>query len=263
MPRPLWSGAISFGLVNVPVRLYTATREHRLHFHYVHETDSSPIGYQKVCKAEDKPVPDDEVVKAFELARGEFVHVSDEDFERARGERHRTIDILDFVPAEEIDPIYFAKTYYLGPAEDAGKVYSLFLRALGDSGLMAVATFVLRDKEHLGGLRVLGKLLALEQLYWSDEVLPTGELEGTRARVGKDELELARQLIEGNSTSWKPERYTDTYERELKKAIEARRKREGVHEAPAEPEAETYDLMEALRASVAASGKRKQRRAAA
>jgi DNA end-binding protein Ku len=263
MRRPLWSGAISFGLVNVPVRLYSATREHRLHFHYVHEIDSSPIGYQKICKAEEKPVPDDEVVKAFELAKGEFVHLSDEDFERARGERHRTIDILDFVPAEEIDPIYFAKTYYLGPVDEAEKVYSLFSRALGDSGLMAVATFVLRDKEHLGGLRVLGKLLALEQLYWSDEVLETDGLAGTRARVSKDELELARKLIEGNTTSWKPERYTDTYERELKKAIEARRKGEGVHEAPSEPEAETYDLMEALRASVQQSGKRKRRRAAA
>jgi DNA end-binding protein Ku len=263
MPRPLWSGAISFGLVNVPVRLYSAVREHRLHFHYVHEPDSSPIGYQKVCKAEDKPVPDGEVVKAFELAKGEYVHLSDEDFERARGERHKTIDILDFVPAEEIDPIFFAKTYYLGPGEDADKVYSLFLRALGDSGLMAVATFVLRDKEHLGGLRVLGKVLALEQLYWSDEVLSTDQIAGTRARVGKDELELAQRLIEGKTTAWKPERYTDTYERELKKAIEARRKGEGVHEAPAEPEAETYDLMEALRASVGASGKRRRKRAAA
>lgn len=263
MPRPLWSGAISFGLVNVPVRLYPAVREHRLHFHYVHEPDSSPIGYQKVCKAEEKPVPDDEVVKAFELAKGEYVHLADEDFERARGERHRTIDILDFVPAAEIDPIYFAKTYYLAPAEDAEKVYSLFLRALGESGLMAVATFVLRDKEHLGGLRVLGKLLVLEQLYWSDEVLATDELEARSARVGKDELALARRLIEGNTTSWKPDRYTDTYERELRKAIEARRKGEGVHEAPPEPEAETYDLMEALRASVEASGKRKRRRAAA
>src|SRR5205807_5264404 len=135
---------------------------------------------------------------------------TDEDFEHARAERHRTIDIRDFVPVEDIDPIYFAKTYYLGPVDDAEKVYSLFSRALEESGLMAVATFVLRDKEHLAGLRVLGKVLALEQLYWADEVLASNELAGTRARVGKEELALARQLIEGKTTSWKPERYTDT-----------------------------------------------------
>jgi DNA end-binding protein Ku len=264
MPRPLWSGAISFGLVNVPVRLYPAVREHRLHFHYLHAPDSSPIGYQKICKAEEKTVPDDEVVKAFELAKGRYVHLTDEDFEHARGERHRTIDIRDFVPAEEIDPIYFAKTYFLGPTEGSEKVYSLFLRALEESRLMAVATFVLRDKEHLGGLRVLGKVIALEQLYWADEVLATDEIEAKRARLGKDELELARRLIEGRTTSWKPERYTDTYERELRKAIEARRKGEGVREAPETGEGdETYDLMEALRASVEASGKRPRRRAAA
>ena len=248
----------------MPVRLYSAVREHRLQFHYVHEPDSSPIGYQKICKAEEKPVPDDEVVKAFELAKGEYVYLSDEDFERARGERHRTIDIRDFVPAEEIDPIFFAKTYYLGPAEGSEKVYSLFLRALGDSGLMAIASFVLRDKEHLGGLRVLGKVLALEQLYWADEVLAPDEIESSRTRVGKEELALARQLIERGMTSWKPERYTDTYERELRKTIQARRRGDEVHEAPEEPEGgETFDLMEALRASVAASGKRRRGRTAA
>jgi DNA end-binding protein Ku len=263
MPRAIWSGSIVFGLVNVPARLYSAIEEHKLHFSLVHEKDGSPIGYRKVCKKEDKEVPDGEIVKAFELEKGEWVYMEDEDFEAARVEGYKTIEIVDFVPYEQIDPIFFAKTYYLGPGEDADKVYSLFLRALGDSGLMAVATFVLRDKEHLGGLRVLGKVLALEQLYWSDEVLSTDQIAGTRARVGKDELELAQRLIEGKTTAWKPERYTDTYERELKKAIEARRKGEGVHEAPAEPEAETYDLMEALRASVEASGKRRRKRAAA
>ena len=123
MPRPLWSGSISFGLVHVPVRMFSAVREHKLHFHLVHEKDSSPIGYQKVCKAEGKPVPDDEVVKAFEHRRGEYVFMNDEDFENAQVEGYKSIDVTDFVPAEEIDPIFFAKTYYLGPGNGAEKVY--------------------------------------------------------------------------------------------------------------------------------------------
>ena len=264
MPRALWSGSISFGLVNVPVRLYSATRDHKAHFHYVHAPDSSPIGYQKVCKAEGKPVEDDEVVKAFEVSKGEYVVVDDEDFERARGERERIIEILDFVPAEEIDPIYFAKTYYLGAAEGGEKVYSMFHRALADSDLTAVAKFELRDRQHLGGLRVHGKVLALEQLYFADEVLPTGEIEVAAVRVGKEELALARQLIEGNATVWKPERYRDTYEQELRKAIEDKRKSGEAREAPAAADegegAEVHDLMAALRASVEQSSKRRRRK---
>ena len=116
MPRPLWSGSISFGLVHVPVRMYSAVREHKLQFHLVHEKDSSPIGYQKICKAEGKPVPDDEVVKAFEYRKGKYVFMDDEDFQQAQVEGYKAIDVTDFVPAEEIDPIYFAKTYFLAPA---------------------------------------------------------------------------------------------------------------------------------------------------
>ncbi len=264
MPRPLWSGSISFGLVNVPVRLYPATREHKAHFHFVHEPDSSPIGYQKICKAEDAPVPDDEVVKAFEIKKGEFIYLEDEDFEHARGEQRRTIEILDFVPAEEIDPIYFAKTYYLGPADGGEKVYSLFLRALGDSELMAVAKFVLRDRQHLGGLRVYDRILALEQLYFADEVLPAADLVSAKSRLGKEELALARQVIEAGTRSWEPKRYKDTYEAELRKVIEAKRKGEGVREAPAAAqEADVHDLMAALRASVEQAPKRRRRKRAA
>ncbi len=264
MPRSLWSGSISFGLVNVPARIYPAVREHKLHFHYVHAPDSSPIGYQKICKAEDKPVPDDEVVKAFEVADGEFVYVDDEDFEQARGAQLKTIDILDFVPRDEIDPLYFAKTYYLGPVEGSEHVYALFLRALDESGLVAVAKFVLRDRQHLAALRVHGKVIALEQLYFGDEILATNEIETSGQRVAKDELELARRLIEANATTWKPDRYEDTYEVELRAAIEAKRKGEGVHEAPAEEtEEEVPDLMAALRASVEQSSKKRRRRRAA
>jgi DNA end-binding protein Ku len=129
VPRAIWSGTISFGLVNIPVRMYSAIEEHKLHFHWLHQKDDSPIGYQKICKREDKPVPDDEVVKAFEFKKGEFVYMDDEDFEAAKVEGYKTIDIGDFVPYAEIDPIYFARTYYLGPQDGGEKVYSLFVRA--------------------------------------------------------------------------------------------------------------------------------------
>ena len=144
MPRSIWSGSISFGLVNVPVRLYSAVQEHKLRFHFVHEKDSSPIGYEKICKKEGKPVPDDEIVKAFEFEKGEYVYVTNEDFEAAAGPAYRTIDIKDFVPADEIDPIYFERTYYLGPAEGAEKVYALLVRAMERAGLSAISTYVPR-----------------------------------------------------------------------------------------------------------------------
>ena len=147
MPRSLWSGSISFGLVNVPVRLYSAVKEHKLQFHFVHEKDNSPIGYEKICKKENKPVPDDEIVKAFEFDKGEYVFMEEEDFQASKVEGYKAIDIVDFVPYEDIDPIYFAKTYYLGPGEGAEKVYSLLVRALEDTDLVAIAKFVMRERQ--------------------------------------------------------------------------------------------------------------------
>src|SRR5512133_2471304 len=130
MARSLWSGSIAFGLVNVPVRLYSAVSEHKLQFHLVHEKDESPIGYEKVCKKEDRPVPDDESVKAFEYAKGKYVHMEEEDFAAAKVEGYKTIDVEAFVRYEEIDPIYFAKTYYVGPEDGGERVYALLARAM-------------------------------------------------------------------------------------------------------------------------------------
>ena len=130
MPRAIWSGSISFGLVNVPVRMYSAIDEQELHFHLLHTKDDSRIGYEKVCKKEGKPVPDDEIVKAYEFEDGEYVYLTEEDFEAAEGEVFRTIDVSDFVSYEEIDSIYFERTYYLGPADGADKVYSLLVKAI-------------------------------------------------------------------------------------------------------------------------------------
>ena len=254
MPRSIWSGAISFGLVNVPVRLYPAVREHALHFHLVHERDNSPIGYQKICKKEQMPVPDDEVVKAFEYRDGEYVFMSDEDFERAQGEKTRTIDVLDFVPQEQIDPIFFAKTYYAGPADGAERVYALFVHALADSQLVGIAKLVLRDRQRLVALRVREGVITIEQLHFADEIANEGEIRPSGQRVGKQELELARQLVESTTTVWKPERYKDTYRDELRRAIESKqkagKKRRAPELEPAEEPERAPDLLEALRQSL-------------
>jgi len=255
VPRAIWSGAITFGLVNVPVRMYSAISEHKLHFHWVHKQDESPIGYQKICKLEDKPVPDDEVVKAFEFEPGEYVFMEDEDFEAARVEGYKTIDISDFVPYEQIDPIYFARTYYLGPQEGTEKVYSLLTRAMEDSGLAAIAKFVMRDRQNLGCLRIRDGVITLEQLYFADEIRDLEEIKPPAARVSKEELAMAEQLIDNFSGDFKPEKYHDTYRDALCEVIRAKRKGKQVHRAPETEEAPPPDLLEALRASIAAAGR--------
>src|SRR5687767_7354224 len=161
MPRAIWSGTISFGLVSVPVRMYSAIDESDLRFHLVHEPDGGRIGYQKICKAEDEPVPDDEIVKAYEAAKDELVVLTDEDFAAVKAEGIKTIDISDFVPYEEIDPIYFERTYYLGPAEGGEKVYSLLRKAMEETGLAAIGKYVMRDKQHLGCLRIRDGVITL------------------------------------------------------------------------------------------------------
>jgi DNA end-binding protein Ku len=254
MPRAIWSGAISFGLVNVPVQMFSAIAEHKLHFRLVHEKDESPIGYQKICKLEDKPVADDEVVKAFELEPGEFVLMEDEDFEAARVEGYKTIEITDFVPYEQIDPIYFARTYYLAPGEGGEKVYGLLVRAMEDTKLAGIAKYVMRDRQYLGALRVREGAITLEQMYFADEIRPLDELEPAKASVSKEELAMAEQLIENFAGDFEPEKYKDTYRDALCEIIRAKRAGKEVHHAPDTEEAAPPDLLEALRASIEASG---------
>jgi DNA end-binding protein Ku len=259
MPRALWSGSISFGLVNVPIRMYTAVSEHKLHFHLVHEKDSSPIGYEKICKKEGKRVPDDEIVKAFEYRKGELVFMADEDFEAARVEGYRSIDITDFVPYEDIDPIYFAKAYYLGPDKGAEHVYALLVKAMEESGLAGIAKFVMRDRQNLGCLRVRDGVLTLEQMYFADEVRPVEEIAPPQdVELDERELTMARQLIDAFAGDFEPEKYTDTYRDTLCEIIKAKREGEEIVTEPkAEPEQPT-DLMAALRASIAAAQGRRE-----
>jgi DNA end-binding protein Ku len=260
MPRALWTGSISFGLVNVPVRLYSAVSEHKLQFHFVHEKDEGPIGYQKICKLEEKPVPEKEIVKAFEYRKGEYIYMEDEDFEAARVEGYKTIEITDFVPYDQIDPIYFAHTYYAGPQEGAEKVYSLLVKAMEDSELAASAKVVMRDRQSLGALRVREGTITLEQLHFADEVRSAKEIRPRLTRVEKRELEMAQQLIDNFSGDWKPEQYKDTYRDALCEVIEAKRKGKEIHIAAQPEEEEPTDLMAALRASLEAHQRQRGRK---
>jgi DNA end-binding protein Ku len=262
MPRAIWSGTISFGLVSVPVRMFAAVSEHKLHFNLLHREDESPIGYEKVCKLEDKAVPDSEIVKAYEIAKGEFVYVEDEDFEAARAEGGHSFEIEQFVPIEQIDPIYFEHSYHLAPQDGGEKVYALLVKAMEDAGLAGVGTFVMRDREYLGCLRIRDGVITLERMYFADEIRPTDDLRPSGARVNKKELEMAISLIERFRGEFDPSRYTDTYTERLLDVIRRKRKGEEVHAAPeVEPE-EAPDLMEALRASLEAHTKAAPKRKA-
>jgi len=264
-PRALWTGTITFGLVNVPVRIYSAVHQHKLDFHLVHEKDDSPIGYQKICKLEEKPVPNDEIVKAYEFKKGEFVQLTDEDFEAVQVEGQHSIDLVDFVPYEDIDPAFFAHTYLVGPQDGAEKTYALLVRAMEDSGLAGIGKFVMRSRQYLGCLRVREGTLTLEQLYFADEVdPPAGIVPNRLPSVAKKELDMALTLIDGFAGEWKPEKYVDTYTEALRDVVKAKRRGKDVHELrePVDEEAPP-DLMEALRLSIEQSQKSRRSKPAA
>lgn len=252
MARAIWSGSISFGLLNVPVKMYSAVQEHRLHFRYVHETDGSPIGYAKFCKAEDRPVPDSEIVKAFDY-EGEMIPMRDEDFETAAAEEsHRSIDIRDFVQISEIDPIYFERTYFLAADEGAEKPYALLTRAMQECGSAAIAKIVMRDRQHLACLRASDGVLVLERMHFADEVRPAAEHRPDAGEPEERQLEMARSLIGELAADFDPGQYEDSYRDALCEIIESKREGEAI-EPPPEPEEEERapDLMSALEASLA------------
>ena len=232
MPRAIWSGTISFGLVNVPVRMYSAIEEKDLHFHLIHEPDGGRIGYQKFCKKEEKLVPDDEIVKAFEISKDKLVVLTDEDFEAVKAEGVKSIEISDFVPYEEIDPIYFDRTYFLGPQDGAEKVYALLREAMEQTGLAAIGKYVMRERQHLGCLRVRDGVIALEKMFFHDEIRPSTDLAPGKRKVPKAELELATALIEQFTGKFEPEKYEDTYRKALLAVVRAKQKGKTIRPPP-------------------------------
>jgi DNA end-binding protein Ku len=230
--------------------MYSAIAEHDLDLHLVHRKDGSRIGYRKWCKEEDEPVPDDEIVKAYEVD-GDLVFLEPDDFAAAEVEGYKTIEILAFVAADELDPIYFERSYFLGPQESGEKVYALLVRAMEDAGLVGVVRYVFHDREQLGALRVRDGVLVLARLHYADEIRATdGVLPERRAKVDERELEMALELVRRFEGEFDPSEFEDTYRERLLEIVEQKRKGGKVTAAkPEEPEAPP-DLLEALRESI-------------
>ena len=256
--RAIWSGTISFGLVSVPVRMYTATESKELRFHFLDRRDMSPIGYEKVSKESGKAVPPDEIVRGFEIQKGQYVPIDDEDLDRLDVELTHSIDICDFVDLDEIDPIYFRKAYYLLPQEGAEKPYRLLVRALDETGKVGIAKVVIRNKQHLAALRSYDGRLVLETMYYADEIRQPEAVDGS-AQVRKPEVEMAKSLVENLSSEFDPEKYDDTYRKELLDLIKAKAKGRDLPEPKEEDEGEVIDLMAALRESVEQTTKQRRK----
>jgi DNA end-binding protein Ku len=254
--RSIWKGAISFGLVTIPVKLYSATEEKDVSFHQVHRDDGGRIRYKRVCQIDGDEVPYSDIAKGYELSSGEVVVLTDEDFADLPLTTSRTIDVLEFVPLEQVDPIYFAKSYYLEPDAAGAKPYVLLREALETSGRVALVKVALRQRESLATLRVRDGVFVLEMMLWPDEVREAefGFLDDD-IDVRQQELTMAQSLIDTLSGDFHPEQYSDNYREALQALIEAKVEGREVVQ-PAEPAGDTgtvVDLMAALRASVEAA----------
>jgi DNA end-binding protein Ku len=235
--------------------MYTATESKELKFHFLDKRDMAPIGYDKVNKETGESVAPDDIIRGFEVDKGRFVELTDEDIDRLDVELTHSIDICDFVSIDEIDPLYFRKGYYLLPQEGAEKPYRLLVRALEETGRAAIAKVVIRNKQHLAAIRAVNDTLVLETMYFADEVRQPEE--APKPQVRTPEVEMAKTLIENLAAKWDPERYHDRYRTELLDLLEQKAKGRPLPEPKAEEGGEVVDLMEALRQSVAATQKKR------
>jgi DNA end-binding protein Ku len=260
MPRSIWRGAISFGLVNVPVKLYSAVSKKTVRFNQLHEKDNQRIQMKRWCPEEDEEIPYEEIVKGYEISPDKYVVITPEELEGLDPKKTRTIDIEDFVSLDEIDPLYYDHPYYLVPDTGAAKPYKLLLSALQESNKVAIARVVIRSKEYLTAIRPADGVLTLETMLFSDELIPTDQLDelpDEDVKATQREVQMAKQLIESLTTEFDPTKYRDTYREQVLALIE--RKAEGeeivIETAPEEP-AKVPDLMAALEASLAAAKKK-------
>jgi DNA end-binding protein Ku len=257
MARALWKGSIAFGLVNIPVELHTAVRDSRPRFRMLHADDRSPVKFERVCAREGKPVAWDELVKGYEYERGRFVVLTKEDFRSAALEKTRTVDIRSFVKGEEIDDRFFESSYYLVPPKGAERAYALLREAIRDTGLVGIATIVLRDAQHLAALEVKDQAMVLTLMRYAEELVDTTAYHFPAVKdVRKPELEMAKTLVKNLADKWDPSQYTDEYRENLMKIIRAKMKgKEAKLSAPEEPhQADVVDLMERLRQSLQGAG---------
>ena len=259
--RPIWKGAITFGLISIPVRLYSAVQEKSLKFHLLHDDDGGRIKYQRTCSKCGKEVGWDDIVKGYEYSKDHYVTFTDEDLEALDVDSIRAIDVVSFVPLEDIDPIYFNKTYYVAPDASGIKAYKLLADALGAEQQVGVAKVALRDKEHLATIRLKDEMFVLETMHWPDEIRAADfeELD-KKVDVRDNEVKMARQLIQQLSGSFDPDEFQDEYRRKLEELAQQKIEAQEVTIA-AEPEQEptkVVDLMEALKASVAEAKKKRE-----
>ncbi|HEX3794220.1 MAG TPA: Ku protein [Acidimicrobiales bacterium] len=260
MPRAIWKGSLSFGLVNVPVGLYPATSDKSIHFNQFERGTSDRIRYKKVNERTGKEVQQSDIVKGFDLGGGEFVLLTEEELASVESEKSRSIELTDFVDLDSIDPIYYRTTYFLAPeGKGSDKPYALLRRAMSEANKVGIATLVMRNKEYLVAVRPESDVLALETMFFSDEVrsttrdLPAVPDDGD---LTERELSMANLLIESMESEWDPERFHDTHREKVESLIEEKRQgKTVVNESSTAPIAKIVDLMEALNASVAAAAK--------
>jgi DNA end-binding protein Ku len=252
----MWKGAISFGLVTIPVAVYPATEEKTLRFNQLHDEDGGRIRMKRVCSIDGEEVGYEHIVKGYEYEKDRYVIVTDDDFEKVPVESSRQIDIQQFVELEDIDPMLYKKSYYLVPEETGAKAYALLREAMNRAGKVGIAKVSFRDKEHLAALRFSEEAFVLETMFWPDEIREAdfGGVD-VDAKIRDNELEMAQTLIDNLTADWDPGAYTDEYREGLLQIVEAKINGEEIEVVEPEPAAKVVDLMEALKASVAAAKK--------
>jgi DNA end-binding protein Ku len=224
--RAIWKGAISFGLVNIPMALYPATRAEELKFRLLRSTDQSPVNYKRVAEADGKEVPWDQIVKGYEYEKGKYVILKEEDFQRVDIEATQTVDITTFVKLEEVNPIFFHKPYYMEPQKGGDKAYALLREALKASKKIAIAKVVIKTRQHLAAVKPQGNGLMLELMHFASELLSMDDIKVPGSvPIGKKELQMAEALINSMSDEWKPEEYVDEYREALEKVIDEKVKK--------------------------------------
>jgi DNA end-binding protein Ku len=262
--RAIWKGSISFGLVNIPIALYPATRKEELSFRLLRKTDLSPVNYKRVAEKDGKEVPWDQIVKGYEYDKGKYVVLKEEDFQRVDLEATQTVDIQDFVDVEEIDPIFFYKPYYLEPQKGGDKAYALLRDSLKESNKVGVAKVVIKTRQYLAGVKPEDGALVLELMHFADELADTEKLHlPKKVEVGKRELNMAKALIDSMSAKWQPEKYRDDYREALMEVIEEKVEAGGkeIEEKPkkAPKPTKVIDLVEVLQKSLEQTGKAKKK----
>jgi len=261
--RSLWRGALSFGLIHIPVRLYSAVHTHELKFKMLHKKDLSEIRYARICKADGKEIPWSDIVKGYELEKGDYVILTEEDFEKASLKKSKTIEIFEFTHQDEIDTMYYDTPYYLEPEKGAEKAYALLRESLAQSNKVAVANFVFHHREHLGVIKPHESLLVFNTLRYQSEVVNPKELNIKALKLPKQEVDVALQLIEELTKPFVPKNYADTYVEEVKALIKRKSKGQKTHVKKAEaPSPKIHDIMSLLKESLQESKKKKKRKSA-